>query len=92
MKRYWLMGVFAAVSLSGCQTMSEQSAPTLDPEFGNAVKTNMALQIVNPEAGRVEQPAPPLEGQKAERALQDYRKEKGDASSERLLIDIGAGR
>lgn len=92
MKRYSILGVFAVVSLTGCQTMSEQSAPTLDPEFGNAVKSNMAVQVVTPEAGRTEQPAPPLEGQKAERALKDYRQEKGDAPSDRLLIDIGAGR
>lgn len=92
MKRYSWLGVLVAVSLTGCQSMSEQEAPTLHPEFGNAVQTNRALQIINPEAGRTEQPAPPLEGQKAERALKDYRQEKGDAPSDRLLIDIGAGR
>lgn len=92
MKRYSTLVLLAAVSLTGCQSMSEQEAATLDPDFGNAVRTNMAVQVVNPDAGKSEQPAPPLEGQKGERALKDYRKEKGDAPSDRLLIDIGSSR
>lgn len=92
MKRYSILVLLSAVSLTGCQTMSEQESGTLDPEFGNAVKSNAAVQVVNPDAGRVEQPAPPLEGQQAERALKDYRKDKGAAPSDRLLIDIGASR
>ena len=90
MTRLMFLGLAAAMSLAGCQTMSEPANPTLAPDFGDAVKTNTALQVVNPEAGMAEQPAPPLEGQKAEKAMDKYRKEEGKAPSQRLIIDVGS--
>ena len=89
MTRYALLGVALAMSLAGCQTMSEPAEPTLAPGFGNAVKANMAAQVVNPEAGKEEQPAPPLDGQKAERVIKDYRKETGEAPTGTLIENVG---
>lgn len=90
MTRFSLLGMAMVISLAGCQTMSEPAAPTLASDFGNAVKANMAVQVVNPEAGKDDRPAPPLDGQKGEQAMDSYRKEQGKASSERLLIDVGS--
>jgi type IV pilus biogenesis protein CpaD/CtpE len=87
--RYALLGVTVAMSLAGCETMSEPAEPTLAPNFGNAVKANMAAHIVNPEAGKKEQPAPPLDGQKAERVIKDYRQETGEAPTGTLIEDVG---
>lgn len=89
MMRYTLLGVAVAMSLAGCETTQEPAQPTLSPTFGNAVKASMAAQVVNPEAGKDEQPAPPLEGQKAEKAMKDYRGEEGKAPADRILIDVG---
>jgi type IV pilus biogenesis protein CpaD/CtpE len=90
MKRFSLLGMIMMASLTGCQTMSEPAPESLAPDFGNSVKSNMAAQIVNPEAGKDDRPAPPLDGQKAEKAMKSYREEKGEATSERLLIDVGS--
>lgn len=90
MTRLMLLGAAMVVSLSGCQTMSEPAPQTLAPDFGNAVKANNAAQVVNPEAGKDDRAAPPLDGQKAEQVVKGYRAEAGKAPTERLLIDIGA--
>jgi type IV pilus biogenesis protein CpaD/CtpE len=89
MTRFTLLGLAMTASLAGCQTMSEPAPATLAPDFGNAVKANMAVQVVNPEAGKDDRAAPPLDGQKAEQVMKGYRQEKAQAPTERLLIDIG---
>lgn len=77
--------ILAAIALmiGGCShKMSMQD------DFGDSVKTNIAKQTINPEAGK-EQVAPAtLDGQKAEQSLKTYRKDKGKASSERLVTDM----
>lgn len=78
------------LSLGGCTNMARQE-PTLAPEFGNALRTDMALQVVNPEAGKAEQAAPPMEGQRNEKSLERYRKEAGEAADERLVTDVTGG-
>ena len=65
-------------------------APTISEEFGAAVRHNMALQTVNPDAAGPDESAS-LDGQKAEQALQDYREGPTDAPPERLIINLGGG-
>ena len=48
----------------------------------------MAMQVVNPDAGTQEQPAPPLDGQKGEQALKRYRSDKGTVTDSTLLTNI----
>jgi hypothetical protein len=57
--------------------------------FGNAVKTNTALQVINPEAGQEDMPPMALDGQKAEQGLEQYRKETGEAETEELVTGVG---
>jgi type IV pilus biogenesis protein CpaD/CtpE len=86
MKLLKLLLVLSAVLLLVACNLGHRS--TMRPDFGNAVKTNMAVQTINPEAGQVEQEASALDGQKAEKALERYRKDKGKAPAEKLVTDI----
>jgi type IV pilus biogenesis protein CpaD/CtpE len=58
-------------------------------DFGNAVKTNTAMQVINPEAGQEDMPPMALDGQKAEQALEQYRQETGEAETGTLVEDVG---
>jgi type IV pilus biogenesis protein CpaD/CtpE len=72
--------------LAGCATVPQES---LTPGLGNAVKSNIAVQTVNPGAGQEEYPAATLNGQKSEQVMKEYRKEKGKTETKRLIIDMG---
>jgi hypothetical protein len=61
-------GFAALVSLMGCSTPVDQLNE--DPTFGEAVRRNMAMQIINPPPAEVE-PLPPADGNR--RSLMIYR-------------------
>lgn len=53
------IAVLGLLALGACETEPRQ---TLHPSFGNAVRHNMAVHIINPEAGRGETTAPDHSG------------------------------
>lgn len=59
-----------------------------DPNNGVRVKNNVNQQTVDPYAGFDEGVAT-LDGQKAEKLLEEYRTEKSTAPTESLLKDVG---
>lgn len=59
-----------------------------NPDNGATVAHNAEQQVVDPYAGFDEDVAA-LDGQKAEKLLDDYRREKAAAPRERLLQGIG---
>ena len=88
MERCWqliLINMLLLVMLSGCQMKSQTN---LREGFGNSVKSNVAMHVIDPEAGKEEPVVPDLDGQKAERALERYRTSTGEAEDERLLEDV----
>ena len=71
------------VLLAGCR-----SQPHLNPDFGNSVANNKAVQIVNAAAAGQDRADAALDGQKAEKALERYRKDRPDESRQKLVKDI----
>lgn len=84
----YLITVFItlSVSLAGCSQSHQQ---TINEEFGDSIKTNTAMQVINPDAGQEDMPPMALDGQKAETGLTEYRKDTGEAGKEDLVKDIG---
>ncbi len=60
-----------ALVLPGCDAV--QRKPHLTETFGNSVKHNMAVQIVNPEASASITEPPVMDGARATRAVTKYR-------------------
>lgn len=71
------------VFLTGCR-----GQPHLNPDFGNSVANNKAGQVVNPSAAAQDRADATLDGQKAEKALDRYRKDRPDESRQKLVKDI----
>lgn len=67
---------------SGC-------APLYDKNNGSKVRSNVAMQTLNPDAVYEKSPIAALEGQKAEALMSRYRKEKAEVPAEVLLKGIG---
>ena len=78
------VSIILSLFLAGCNTSHQQ---TMSEDFGNAVRTNTALQVINPEAGQEDMPPMTLDGQKAEQGLEQYRKATGEAETEELVKD-----
>jgi hypothetical protein len=74
-----LLFTVGSASLVGCSIF--------DKDLGSSVATNTKAQVVDPYAGHGETVAT-LDGQKAEKLLKEYRKEKAAAPTERLLTEI----
>ena len=80
------VSIILSLFLAGCNQSHQQ---TMKEDFGNAVRTNTALQVINPEAGQEDMPPMALDGQKAEQGLEQYRTETGEAETEGLVEDVG---
>jgi type IV pilus biogenesis protein CpaD/CtpE len=61
----------------------------LSPDFGNAVRHNMAVQIVNPEASTGITEAPTLDGNRANAAVTLYQTGKTKAVEAVRTSDVG---
>ncbi|MCW9089638.1 MAG: hypothetical protein OQK54_08930 [Gammaproteobacteria bacterium] len=72
--------VVAVTAVSACTIF--------DPHNGVRVENNIVQQTVDPYAGFGEEGVATLDGQKAEKLLNEYRKEKASAPTERLLLDV----
>jgi hypothetical protein len=79
------VSIMLSVFLTGC---SQSHQLTMGDDFGNAIKTNTAMQVINPEAGQEDMPPMALDGQKAEQGLDQYRGETGEAETETLIEDV----
>jgi hypothetical protein len=86
-KRYIVaISIMLSLFLAGC---SQSHQLTMSEDFGNAVKTNTAMQVINPEAGQEDIPPMALDGQKAEQGLEQYRGATGEAETEQLIQNVG---
>lgn len=79
-----LLALFA----TSCTHNMLEREMTLQDDFGNSVKTNTAVQTINPDAGKEPVPVATRDGQKTEQALKQYRTDKGKAPSGSVLKDL----
>jgi hypothetical protein len=79
------VSIMLSVFLAGC---SQSHQVKMNDDFGNAVRTNTALQVINPEAGQEDMPPMALDGQTAEKAMERYHGVTGEAETERLVEDV----
>jgi type IV pilus biogenesis protein CpaD/CtpE len=66
-----IVKLLASLTLFGAAACAP-AEPTLSPEFGNAVRHNMAAHIINPDY-RAEAAPSALDGARAGLAIQNYR-------------------
>lgn len=76
-----LLAMLAA--MGGC------SHAPLSKTFNEANANNIAVQTINPEAGKDDAAPNTLDGQKAEQLMRRYRTDTGKASSEGLVTKVG---
>lgn len=81
-----IITIILPLYLAGCSQMHQQ---TMGENFGNAIKTNTAMQVIDPTAGQEDMPPTTLEGQKAEQAMKQYHEETGKADTDKLVKDVG---
>ena len=81
-----ISGTVFALLLSACETEPKME---LREGYGNAVRTNMALQVINPDAGKAEPVATTLDGRKAEGGLERYYGDTGEAEEAKLIEGVG---
>ncbi len=63
--------VLGLVVLTACET---EPRMTLSPDFGNSVRHNMAVHIINPPSLGKETTAVPMDGKRAFEAIDRYQK------------------
>lgn len=74
--------------LAGCQSPI-QPLGKMNASFGNSVRQNMAVQIVDPEASKDITEAPMLDGNKADTAIQKYQEGDVKEVKEIKTSDVG---
>jgi type IV pilus biogenesis protein CpaD/CtpE len=72
--------------LSACVTQP----PHLSDNFGNAVRQNIAAQVINPDAAGPDE-SDRIDGQAAERALESQRARSNQSNPESLVTGAGGG-
>ncbi|MGR8950360.1 MAG: hypothetical protein ACU84Q_20135 [Gammaproteobacteria bacterium] len=80
--------VVAGLILTGCQSPI-QPLGKMNASFGNSVRQNMAVQIVNPEASKDITEAPMLDGNKAESAITKYHSDTVKQVEKIKTSDVG---
>lgn len=61
---------------------------SMDPDYGQSVATNTAVQTIDHTAGMEDEPVATLDGQKGKQVIDSYHKEKGKAETG-TIINIG---
>lgn len=84
-----LLGWAALITLlNACGTTGNPQPLNLGDNFGNAVRHNIAAQVINPEAAGADE-SDRIDGQAAERALESQRSRSINADPESLIIGAG---
>ena len=73
-----------SITVTGCMSQ----APVIDEDFGAAVKHNIAMQTINPDAVRPDDSAT-IDGQKARQAVESYRETPVEIQVESLIQNVG---
>lgn len=84
----WILWAPAAAALLGCAS----ATPRLDREFGNAVRANLAAQVIDRAAGANANPAAGIDGRAARAAHDQYQRSYSQPQSEPARSLVGAGQ
>ena len=80
--------LFLAVGiLSGCA----ETTPRYEAEFGNATRSTLNAQIINPDAGKNADPVTGLDGRAARDAVDNYQKSFAEPDKTQGVFNIGIG-
>ena len=90
----WLIAMIAAVTIyAGCSNgnIAIREESLLDQNWGRSFESAKYNQILNPEAGKNEQPVDELDGQAAQQTVEQYRKGFGaKPGTSSYNVNIGA--
>ena len=84
LKQIFLAGLMTML-LAACHS---GTTPHIDEEFGNAVRQNVAVQTLNPDAGGPDE-SDSLDGPRAAQAVQRMRNRSNQAQSGGLIQGLG---
>lgn len=76
--------------LSACVTSDDPRPLNLSDNFGEALRQNMAAQVINPDAAGPDE-SDRTDGQSAERALESLRERSVASEPESLILSVGGG-
>lgn len=76
--------------LSACVASDDPRPLHLSDNFGKALKQNMAVQLINPDAAGADE-SDRMDGQSAERALESRRARSVESEPESLILSVGSG-
>ena len=82
------LAVASCLLAAGCQSVTEPRL-NLSPDFGNAVRHNMAVQTVNPDASAGTTEPPALDGNRANAAMTEYQGGKTKAVEKIKTSSVG---
>ncbi len=85
MLKYVLFTGLTIVLLAGCRS---EMSPHLDDDFGDAVRHNVAVQTLNPDAGGPDGSAS-LDGPRVDQAVDRMRNRSNQAQNASLVQDVG---
>jgi type IV pilus biogenesis protein CpaD/CtpE len=86
-----VIATLAPIALAACENPPQKSRLTLSPGFGDAVRHNMAVQIVNPDGSQDFNP-PPMDGARADDAVERYRAGHTVKVIEQKTSSVGGGK
>lgn len=76
--------------LSACVTSDDPGPLNLSDNFGKALRHNMAVQVINPDAAGPDE-SDRMDGQSAEQALESRRARSAESEPESLILSVGGG-
>ena len=80
-----------ALTLVGVLTACVEPAPRYEAEFGNATRSTLNAQIINPHAGNNPDPVAGLDGRAARDAINNYQKSYAAPEKPQNVFNIGVG-
>lgn len=82
-----VVAALAPISLAACENPAKPKL-MLNPAFGDAVRHNMAVQIINPD-GHPDLTAPPMDGARGTLAIERYRTGQTEKVVEQRTSEVG---
>ena len=90
-KKLLVAVALAPLALAACEGNNPvEPKQVLHPSFGDAVRHNMAVQIINPD-GHPDLSPPPMDGTRAAEAVKRYREGKTTEVVQQRTTDVGGG-
>lgn len=83
--------VTTAITLAAVLGACAEPAPRYEAEFGNATRSTLNAQIINPDAGKNADPVTGLDGRAARDAVDNYQKSFAEPDKTQGVFNIGIG-